>query len=606
MEESSQQSMMDVESQQTGTESQQTGTESQMSIEQEVPESQSQMEVSQQLPDEEMKLECDATDLKQERDATDFKPEGDATNFKPECDATDLKPGGDTTDYKPECDATDYKPEGDGTDFKPECDATDYKPEGDGTDSKPECDATDSKPECDATVPKQPKLDHGDDPDDLVSPASTAEQTTEPDEAVGENGDGQDQEETKKETEKSTAKEEVVEKSTAKEAVVEKSTAKEAVVEDVDKDEEDSFVFPDTVAFPDTLEGFKYAFNEGGQLRHTETGEPFLFEVKKGDMRYNQLHYEALGEVITQHVYKLLESETNLKRVYLGDSENELRGFVFMSENALETTDKLLILIHGSGVVRAGQWARRLIINDCLDSGTQLPYIKRAMEEGYEVLVMNTNENFSTLADGRRVSIKGSSSPSEHGLNVWDKFVAETPAKHVAIVAHSYGGVVTIDLAVKRTESFMKKVFAVAFTDSVHSLHYDMDDALHALFTQNAVNWVSSHKPLGTVVDDRGYDCTRVSAGTTRHEETSWYSFHSIFHFLSTKEEEVKRPEVEDPVASEASEPAGDSMSTEDGPGQEDVESEEASGARNAETQPLQPPETGGQETEIGGRETEV
>ena len=51
-----------------------------------------------------------------------------------------------------------------------------------------------------------------------------------------------------------------------------------------------------------------------------------------------------------------------------------------MSEDALTTTDKLLVLIHGSGVVRAGQWARRLIINDCLDSGTQIPYIKRAME----------------------------------------------------------------------------------------------------------------------------------------------------------------------------------------------------------------------------------
>ena len=64
----------------------------------------------------------------------------------------------------------------------------------------------------------------------------------------------------------------------------------------------------------------------------------------------------------------------------LDDNENEGSGFVFMSENALTTTDKLLILIHGSGVVRAGQWARRLIINDCLDSGTQIPYIQRAMK----------------------------------------------------------------------------------------------------------------------------------------------------------------------------------------------------------------------------------
>lgn len=51
-----------------------------------------------------------------------------------------------------------------------------------------------------------------------------------------------------------------------------------------------------------------------------------------------------------------------------------------MSEDALVNPDKLLVLIHGNGVVRAGQWARRLIINEDLDSGTQIPYIKRAIE----------------------------------------------------------------------------------------------------------------------------------------------------------------------------------------------------------------------------------
>lgn len=51
-----------------------------------------------------------------------------------------------------------------------------------------------------------------------------------------------------------------------------------------------------------------------------------------------------------------------------------------MSEDALTNPDKLMVLIHGNGVVRAGQWARRLIINEDLDSGTQIPYIKRAIE----------------------------------------------------------------------------------------------------------------------------------------------------------------------------------------------------------------------------------
>lgn len=58
-----------------------------------------------------------------------------------------------------------------------------------------------------------------------------------------------------------------------------------------------------------------------------------------------------------------------------------------MSEDALTNPDKLLVLIHGNGVVRAGQWARRLIVNEDLDSGTQIPYIKRAIEVNGSVWV---------------------------------------------------------------------------------------------------------------------------------------------------------------------------------------------------------------------------
>lgn len=61
-------------------------------------------------------------------------------------------------------------------------------------------------------------------------------------------------------------------------------------------------------------------------------------------------------------------------------TESEPKSFIYMSEDALTNPDKLLVLIQGSGVVRAGQWARRLIINEDLDSGTQIPFISKAMQ----------------------------------------------------------------------------------------------------------------------------------------------------------------------------------------------------------------------------------
>ena len=92
-----------------------------------------------------------------------------------------------------------------------------------------------------------------------------------------------------------------------------------------------------------------------------------------------------------------------------------------MSPN-LQSAEYLLIIIHGMGVVRAGQWSRkyshkdflfvltiflvtlRLIINENLHIGSQLDYIQRALGQDYSVLVTNTNQNI----DESSSSIPGS------------------------------------------------------------------------------------------------------------------------------------------------------------------------------------------------------
>ena len=109
--------------------------------------------------------------------------------------------------------------------------------------------------------------------------------------------------------------------------------------------------------------------------------------------------YEAIGKVVDRCVYKFLETRAGLEKVTVDDESGE---FVFVSKDFDDNEEKLLVLIHGSGVVRAGQWARRLIINEGLEQGTQLPYIKRALDRGYAVLVMNTNQR-QDLSKARNV-----------------------------------------------------------------------------------------------------------------------------------------------------------------------------------------------------------
>lgn len=232
-----------------------------------------------------------------------------------------------------------------------------------------------------------------------------------------------------------------------------------------------------------------FSFLDEGKLRKIDPDtnllgkDPYKFEVSK-IASYNQKHYEALGEVITDHVYQMLINEGLHKIFVPSDSPEKEAAFVFCTKPDLTTATKLMILIHGSGVVRAGQWSRSLIINQSIDHGTQIPYIRRAKELGFDVLVTNGNENYRTSDDGTRTEIAGSESPEAHAFSVWQQIIV--PAKNLeslVIVAHSYGGVVTTALAKRFSDHFKKIVFAVAFTDSVHSTGGLSDDLVAFLRT---------------------------------------------------------------------------------------------------------------------------
>ncbi|KAK1176558.1 cotranscriptional regulator FAM172A isoform X1 [Acipenser oxyrinchus oxyrinchus] len=333
--------------------------------------------------------------------------------------------------------------------------------------------------------------------------------------------------------------------------------------------------------FPNNLEEFEYAFNEKGQLRHIKTGDPFVFNYREDLHRWNQKRYEALGEIITNHVYELLEKECNMKKEILpvDATDDEPKSFIYLTEDALSNPDKLLVLIHGSGVVRAGQWARRLIINEDLDSGTQIPFIKRAVEEGYGVIVLNPNENYIEVEKTKKqtepspdssdepaekrerkdeketkkrrefyekyrnpqqereteqIPIRENSSPEEHAVYVWDNFISKSSAKNIFFVAHSYGGLSFVELMIQREAEVKSKVCAVALTDSVHNVwHQEAGKSILEWMQEHCCNWVSSAEPLDTAVETMLPDCTRVSAGTERHELTSWKSFHSIFKYFT-------------------------------------------------------------------------
>ncbi|XP_069035041.1 cotranscriptional regulator ARB2A homolog [Lepisosteus oculatus] len=275
---------------------------------------------------------------------------------------------------------------------------------------------------------------------------------------------------------------------------------------------------------------FQYCFNQYGELRHRVSQEPFVFKYDKGDMESNQRQHRALQQCVTEHVYRLLEQECRLQKICIpvDAADRQGGGAFFMSPGALCQSKTLVVLIQDRGSIRAGQWSRRMIVRGNVERGSQIPYIRRALEGACEVVVMNPNDGTVEQARG------GGGSPEAHVRYVWDHFVSPSAAGHVAVVAHGYGGLAFVDLLSRRPQAVRSRVYAVAFLDSCHSpWHQALDADSREWLRKHCRKWVLSAKPLDRPVGPLKVDCPQVSAGTEDREAAPWRCMGSVFRFFA-------------------------------------------------------------------------
>uniref|UniRef100_A0A8C5LRG6 Arb2 domain-containing protein n=1 Tax=Leptobrachium leishanense TaxID=445787 RepID=A0A8C5LRG6_9ANUR len=309
-------------------------------------------------------------------------------------------------------------------------------------------------------------------------------------------------------------------------------------------------------------EDFQYYFNEQGELRHMITKKPFVYNFHSNEYDRNHKRYQVLGDLITLHIYELLEKECNLQRIQfpVDASDEEPKSSFFMSKELLNMQTSLLVLLQDKGVIRAGQWGQKVIFHHSLEKGSQIPYIKTAIRDQMSVLVLNPNDNVLEMKEEPPMIVKKedesetndvvqtpaqkvtfipkrwSSSPEEHTSYVWDHFISKSEAGHVVFIAHGYGGLVFLDLLCKKRVEVMKKVSAVAFIDSRHHTMHQArkDPEVQNWIHKNCRSWVVSFKPLDRSIGAmRKFDCPKVSAGTENYDLAPFNALQSIFRFLN-------------------------------------------------------------------------
>lgn len=96
-----------------------------------------------------------------------------------------------------------------------------------------------------------------------------------------------------------------------------------------------------------------------------------------------------------------------------------------------------LVLIQGSGAVRAGIWSRYCCVNENLDIGSVFPFLEWSKSHNFASIVLNPNFNRDPKTN---LMIPKNGTMDAHCEYVWNKFISKCPATKIFIVTHSAGG----------------------------------------------------------------------------------------------------------------------------------------------------------------------
>ena len=264
----------------------------------------------------------------------------------------------------------------------------------------------------------------------------------------------------------------------------------------------------------------------------------------------NDKDYERVAKYLTYYIQMRMENQFKLLDKPIPfpsdrtDKEYE-QAPIYVSPDWKTNKKRALILIQGTGAVRAGVWARSVCITDSLDHGSMLPQIKFAVENKMACLVLNPNFDKSDYKKDVDPRIDGM---VKHCIYAFKKYIVNrSEADEVFIIAHSRGGKCLVELFKKYTQEFRERVVAVAFTDSVHKDFREelVDKEEEDWIREHCVHYVASLKPLGEKEDskDNGMMPT-YSAGHHKHEYTTGSSWPEIQKFFGEKSEtELKMSE---------------------------------------------------------------
>ncbi|RUS31076.1 hypothetical protein BC938DRAFT_478515 [Jimgerdemannia flammicorona] len=315
--------------------------------------------------------------------------------------------------------------------------------------------------------------------------------------------------------------------------------------------------------FPKNIADFGYAFNEQGELRNIETNGRFEFNVVDDDRKFNQAHYEALGDAIGIWIESELETRFGLVKRVIPEEGDRHDTDDHRGESGPTATSRIYMRyaecaswLDGTFYVRVysiipslpnppplpllsqypiplppfskAPMPSQTPPRSCFSSKVPVPFV-RASGRVLSSSTTRSRQPTSPISHPHAARQHVPLHPSREGAGlvrdcIQPKRERRRAANHArerrAVRLRHYDG------GFAQEANFTERVRAIALTDSVHSAGsvYDTQGMIKQWFSDNAINWIKSNKPLGAHEPsaERYFGCPCVSAGLTR-----------LIHFLA-------------------------------------------------------------------------
>lgn len=236
------------------------------------------------------------------------------------------------------------------------------------------------------------------------------------------------------------------------------------------------------------------------------------------DVHEDNEEIDSVIKELEKYIQDKFIQEMNFEAVQLSDRDGLEASSNFFVTKDWTSAEKIMIIAHNAAGSKMGIFSRSICLEQGLSKGSMLPYVSRAREAGYAVVILRPNRNSYTKQTPQgpiKIPLQNSQTPEIHAAHVFEIIEERCiNCKDIALLAYGNGACLCKDIFI-RDSLFNSRIKAFCTIEASYIV--ESDDALDIRqgIRQVAVNFECGPAPRGYRLQYRGdkLGCTSLSLG---------------------------------------------------------------------------------------------